>query len=261
MISHKHKSIFIHISKCAGTSVENAFGVPKKMTPPNYDMLYGWSEKHSLHLQHATPEQLLSKKLITEAQWSDYFTFIIVRNPYSRAYSDYHWVMANSGVYGSFKDFIMAKGPFKALLTQRNINYMGDHLWSQYDYFHIQGKRISYDRVIRLESLATEAPNLAETIGLPKNTFSKKANVASKKLSHYSIFYTEKRKRLVEKYYKKDLDFLGYQFEDRRASTQTFLENSKLLFQPKAKLYFRLKYPYLAHRWGEWKRKWIPRRK
>ena len=27
MISHKHKCIFIHISKCAGTSIEYALGV------------------------------------------------------------------------------------------------------------------------------------------------------------------------------------------------------------------------------------------
>ena len=66
MISHKHKCIFIHIPKCAGTSVEVNF-----------------SNKHSNHC----PVAVFARKY--PRKFKNYFKFSFVRNPFDRLVSVY----------------------------------------------------------------------------------------------------------------------------------------------------------------------------
>jgi len=258
MISRIHKCIFIHISKCAGTTIEKAFLIPKKHIPPNYEQLYGWSEKHKLNLQHATPQQLLDTNLITKEEWSTFYKFIIVRNPWSRSYSDYMWVMQNSGVFGQFSDFIQAKGPFESLLNKKDVNYLGDHLLPQKEYFFLNGNAIKYDAVVPLETISQGLEKVSQDLNLPHNFFKQKENVTGKKLQHYSLFYTPKRKALVAEVYKEDINFLKYTFEDQSHFSLSFMEDFRLMFSKHGKLNLRLKYPYLAYQWGIFKRRFIP---
>src|SRR5690606_39458213 len=134
MISHKHKCIFIHIPKCAGSSIRDFyFDTPNlDWRTPNYELLYGWCPKRRIHLQHATAKQLLETELITENDWNDYFKFTFVRNPWDRAYSSYLWVMKDRKIKGTFDSFINKEGVFKEVLTNQKIKYnRACHLWLQ----------------------------------------------------------------------------------------------------------------------------------
>ena len=252
MVSHQHQCIFIHISKCAGTTVEEAFGVD---TTGDATMGYGWNESLGIHLQHATPDELLASGLVTRAQWDSYYKFIVVRNPYARSYSDYAWVMLNGDVWGTFQDFIHAKAAFTDRMTKRTVDYMGEHLRPQSDYFLLAGEPVVYDQVIRLESAKTGFQTLCDALNLPRDFFKVSANVNKKKLPHYSWFYTAKRKKLVGLKYKQDLHDLEYHFDDQRPTPLNLLNDLLLIFSKNGKLKFRLKYPYLAHRWGNFKRR------
>ncbi|WP_420379817.1 sulfotransferase family 2 domain-containing protein [Gilvibacter sp.] len=251
MVSHKHRCIFIHISKCAGTTVEEAFGVD---TTGDAQMGYGWNPDLGIHMQHATPDELLTSGLVTKAQWETYYKFIIVRNPYARAYSDYAWVMLNGDVWGPFGDFIGAKGAFKKRLNVRSVDYMGEHLRSQSEYFLLAGAPVAYDQVIRLESAKAGFATLCEALNLPEDFFKSSANVNKKKLPHYSWFYNANRRRLVADKYQEDLKSLNYSFDDQRPTKLNWLNDLILIFGRSGKLNFRLKYPFLAHRWGRFKR-------
>ena len=78
MISHRHKCIFIHITKCAGSSIESAFGIDiSNNSESNNSNLFGWCSKDQLFLQHATPQQLLDFGHITQNIWNTYYKFII----------------------------------------------------------------------------------------------------------------------------------------------------------------------------------------
>ena len=77
MISHKYKCIFIHIPRCAGTSVEG--------------WLHGadWWQ-HDPKTKHLLASQ--AREIYAE-YWDDYFKFTIVRNPFTRVLSclKYDW--------------------------------------------------------------------------------------------------------------------------------------------------------------------------
>lgn len=112
MIIHEHKLIFIHIPKCAGRSIADAFGLPFD----HYTAAY-------YHQQH------------TEL-WNEYRKFTIVRNPLDRFVSMYHYMM---GCHHRRERICLSgtKPDFKKWLTA-NINaYQPDH----YSFESVQGMR------------------------------------------------------------------------------------------------------------------------
>lgn len=107
MISHAHRCIFLHIPKCAGTSVETALGHldghagrdgqdhrPLRFleTPVPLQAFFGIDNlrimKNRIRRPRpaANPRNLLT---VTPEQYARYFKFPIVRNPWDRLYSVY----------------------------------------------------------------------------------------------------------------------------------------------------------------------------
>ena len=200
MISHKHKVIFIHIPKCAGSS-------------------FGWDNKNKLYLQHATPQELLDFNLITQEQWNSYYKFIIVRNTWDKVMSDFFWFKATKKFKGSLYDYLNAKNDFSRFMRKGEISYRGDHLTPQINYMFLNSELINYDRIIYFDkkSLNEELAELAEDIGLSKNLFQKKVQVNKKFIKHYSKFYTDKMKNQVYLRYKKDINFFDFKFKDEKS--------------------------------------------
>ena len=81
MISHKHKCIFIHIPKTAGTSINTFFhpGVDFHYDKPDYDRLFGWCPERKFHMQHATSKQLLETEPMKKVMIS-HFLYLLKKN-------------------------------------------------------------------------------------------------------------------------------------------------------------------------------------
>lgn len=217
MISHKHKFIFIHIPKCAGSSIRDHFfdGTKFDWRIPDYEVLYGWCPKRKIHLQHATAKQLLETELISEEIWNSYFKFTFVRNPWDRAYSDYLWIMADRKLKGSFKEYITKTGNFERCLTDKDHEtYRGDHLLPQTEFYHTDGK-FKMDFVGRFEKLSEDVAIVNKNIKSLR-LFNSHEKKSENRLSHYSLFYTRSKKALVDNYYAQDIEQLNYSFEDKR---------------------------------------------
>ena len=217
MISHKHKIIFIHIPKCAGSSIKNfLFDYPKlDWREPNYDLLYGWCPERKIHLQHATSNQLLDLGLISKKTWKEYFKFAFIRNPYDRAYSDYLWIQKDRNIKGKFKDYITLSGDFKKILSDNSVKeYRGDHLIQQTEFFDFNGFK-KMDFIGRFENIHNDMNHLKEMLHINKR-FDSHAKKSINKKTHYSYFYTNQRKQLVDKYFKSDVNFLDYTFTDKK---------------------------------------------
>lgn len=117
MISHHHQVIYIHIPKCAGRSICQAF---------NQDF-----DHHTAAYYHTAHP----------CSWSQYTVFTTVRNPYQRLVSMYHYIqnepvhanhaITNFGKMLPFKSWVMAnmdcfKGEFDLLSTEGNREDHGD---------------------------------------------------------------------------------------------------------------------------------------
>lgn len=198
--------------------MHEALGVRASSPDEDREHLYGWSDSLQLHLQHATPQQMLDLGLISRENWASYHKVVSVRNPWDRACSDYYWMMNDRSVIGSFEQYFHATGPFRQSLTELGLFYRGDHLREQRDYLELDGRPITFNRVLRFERLTEDFSALAADLNLPANTFTLKHNRSPFKLKHYSMFYDEPRAQLVSQRYAADVARLGYRFEDRKTT-------------------------------------------
>jgi len=216
VICHENKFIFIHIPKCAGSSIETFFGAkPFDWRTPDYDHLTGWCPERKIHLQHATARQLRELGLVSGQAWEEYFKFTIVRNPWARALSDYLWLQRNRGIRDSFLKFIRGEGAYSEALSRSGVpGYRGDHLVSQYDYTHIDGS-LALDFVGRFENLAEDFSRICRTLGRDSQALPHKKK-GRREFEHYSHFYSARRRRVVAETYRNDIAAFNYAFEDRK---------------------------------------------
>lgn len=224
MISHKHKCIFIHIAKCAGSTVEDSFGRGSAFKA-DHEKVFGWDDNLKMFLQHATPQELLDNNLISKSEWNSYYKFVIVRNSWDKSISDYKWLMRESNIKDTFDNYITRSGKFHKILNDNSgKHYRGDHLTKQKDYFFIDGQKIEYDKVIMFDNLSQGFIELKKDLNLPDHFFKKKLK-SSKSKKHYSKYYTDRMLELVSKIYEEDIDFFEYNFDDRRTLIDTFKSN------------------------------------
>lgn len=96
IINNSYKFVFVHIPKSAGTTITSIFS---KYT--NYcDLEIGGTDfgekiqpaykKRFGLAKHSSAREI--KSLMGAVEWSRYFTFAFVRNPYARAYSAYNFL-------------------------------------------------------------------------------------------------------------------------------------------------------------------------
>lgn len=221
MISHKHKFIFIHIPKCAGSSIRDFyFDTPNlNWRKPNYELLYGWCPKRQIHLQHATTKQLLETDLIDKNDWNNYFKFTFVRNPWDRAYSSYLWVMKDRKINDSFRNFILGEGLFMDVLRDgQDMNNRACHKWKQTEFFNTS-EDYKIDFIGHFENLNNDISLINKTLGIEKK-FKIHSNKSEKGAKHYSLFYNKKNSDLIKEIYKNDIETFGYTFENKKNKFQ-----------------------------------------
>jgi len=93
MISHEHRCIFIHIPRCAGSSIET------------------WIAGDDWWNVNSPTKHILASqaKLLYAEYWDSYFKFSIVRNPYTRMSSclkyDSHFGLSATGGFINFNKY------------------------------------------------------------------------------------------------------------------------------------------------------------
>ena len=91
MISFPHKTIFIHIPKCAGQSVEETFLNDIGLDWYKHRHLFGcfkkpltWSNNFPDRLAHLTAYEYFDLDFINKETFSQFYKFSIVRDPLDR---------------------------------------------------------------------------------------------------------------------------------------------------------------------------------
>lgn len=113
IINNTYKFIFVHIPKSAGTTITSTFSrytnycdleiggtVFGEQIQPAYSRRFGLAK-------HSSAKDI--KALVGAVEWSKYFTFAFVRNPYARAFSTYNflrkWESPNAEFNNKMKSF------------------------------------------------------------------------------------------------------------------------------------------------------------
>ncbi|MDA7604994.1 sulfotransferase family protein [Candidatus Pelagibacter sp.] len=226
MISHKYKCIFIHIPKCAGTSIEKALGhfnghsgrsgqdhrTIRMIEQPwfNISSIKSLSNIEELFrkIKHKTIYKTNSKNHIsvTSSEFKKYFKFSVVRNPYARVYSWFRNVIRDDfhlKHYGISKDI-----EFYDYLSRFLVN---TYMIRQQVYWlkNFEGK-IKLDYIGKFEEIDTVFKYISKSLAIDNIHFPHE-----KKSEHidYRDVYDHKSIDLVTKYYKDDLTFFNYSFD------------------------------------------------
>ena len=199
MISHKYKCIFIHIPRCAGSSMEKAI----------VNKSWYYYEKSTKHILASTA------KKIYKDYWNDYFKFSFVRNPWDRSVSLTR--------YGGFYGCKIEKG--KLNLNNSKHLIVDPRSKSRFDkksfidnavYLNIIDEEIDF--IGKFENLKEDWRFVCNSIGMNEKKLNNHRHYKSFNKNHYSRYYTDSTKQWVSERYKKDIERFGYKFINDQSS-------------------------------------------
>lgn len=114
MISLVHRTVFIHIPKCAGQSIEAAFCADLGLKWQRHRYLLGcferppgWPKDLPDRLAHLSAKEYVAHKLLPEPLFRAFYTFAIIRDPVERAVSMWRFLKFE----GSFAAFVTEELP------------------------------------------------------------------------------------------------------------------------------------------------------
>ncbi len=211
MISHKHKCIFLHIPKAAGTSIERFL----RSTDPDI------------------PEKVLRKRGFSRFlnDHLDYYIFSFVRNPYDRFVSAWKWGELKFSKEGDLPFYKKSRAiPFEEyVLLTTDLDYRSNHieLWSEYDEYHtlpqfeffpnLNGGHYFTDKINsdficdfigRFENINEDFNKVCLNIGVKEL---KLPHAYNSKTFKQPLEWTDELKEKVYNYYKKDFELFNYE--------------------------------------------------
>lgn len=212
IISHKYKFIFIHINKCAGSSVTHALSpylgeedIVLGVTPEGEKLSTEWKKTHGLH-KHV--KAIKAKKVLGDEIWDSYFKFSFVRNPWDIMVSTYHWWLDTS-----WDD---AKGTGQKIKAMKNFE---EYILSPYcrkgdclDFISDKYGNIIVDFVGKQEDLERDFAYVCGKIGLPNLDLPRK-NTSEHEL--YMQYYSKETRQLVRQQFTRDIQTFNYSFKEK----------------------------------------------
>jgi hypothetical protein len=169
MVSLKHKTIYIHIPKCAGQSVEETFlkDISEDLEFEKHRHQIGcfqkppsWDANFPERIAHLTAQQYTALSFVSNSQWNSFFKFTIVRDPVERSVSMWRYL---DGYNKQFSDFIYLDLP--PLVAQ-------NHFWFQSQSHYILDpttKSSLVDFILPFSKLNDRWAEIKERSGLERN--------------------------------------------------------------------------------------------
>lgn len=190
MISHKHRCIFVHISKTGGTSLEHVLFQSEGIDIA--DMLVDgnnidYPEKHfsAVDYREANPDI-----------FNEYYKFAIVRNPWDRLVSNYFWhkkINLKPVCDLSFEDYI---------------DFVDENISQYHQYGKVcDGKTIIVDKIYPYERIRRVYVDICNQLGLDVNTI---PVINKTEHAHYTQYYSPIIKKRVGHMFRVDIDMFDY---------------------------------------------------
>lgn len=209
-IIDKYKTIFIHIPKTAGTSIERTL-IDYSL---NYkgDLKNWYGKVQGYELDHST---LKFMKQHCRYYNESYLKFCVVRNPYERLVSEYHYCKRYFSRFikhtNTFREFVLfLRDHFQYVLdNEEKRHFQISHYLPQHKFTHINGE-CAMDFVIKYETLSQDWTQLCQKLNINIDLLKVDQN-SSKHTYNYLDYYDDELKNIVYDLYKED--FIIFQYE------------------------------------------------
>lgn len=223
IISHRHKFIFVHINKCAGTSITRTllpFLGPDDLVlgcTPEFEKLSNDYLSRGLIHKHSTARDI--RKFIGEEIWKEYYVFSFVRNPFDVVVSKYFWWHKTPADWSK-----KAKEQKKIITSLSFQNYILNKKFgknfSMAGFLRTEKSTESnpfpeIDFIGKYENLQNDFHIVCSKTSLPKINLSM-ANISNELRKKRSLksFYNHETQHIVKKAYQEDLQFFNYTIPD-----------------------------------------------
>lgn len=190
-----NEAIFVHIPKCAGTTICRFLFGQDKVT----------------HRSIARYQLIFSP-----AEFERYFKFTFVRNPWDRLVSAYHFLAAGGGTEGDQRwaaDYLRPAGDFTRFVEEwlpRPEVQRRHYFRPQHTYVGLPGAAApAVDFVGRVETLDEDLATVCQRLGrepvIP-------GRVNRSEHRDYRDLYQPRTRRMAAEVYRRDLEWFGYEF-------------------------------------------------
>lgn len=212
LLKSKGQSVnFIHIPKTAGTSIEKSFG----FVPTGFFKSYDRSSRchRFLGMAHLTPQQALSLGFDSRENYEQALTFAVVRNPYTRFLSDYHFMIETNSIKKetTVDELIDVFGKIVGAQATKGFipSRLSDHATTQSQFIYFDDGERAVKEVLRFERLAEDWKRLTEKypdFDWPSELPHENKSGQGKKKVRLSAEQKEK----IYQIYQKDFENFGY---------------------------------------------------
>ena len=207
LISDSHKFIFLRMRKVASRSMR-AILQPLCIPAPEGRLQHALSRARLVWDYHnyvfrAHDSILAAQKRMPPENFTDYFKFAFVRNPWERLVSEYEFILRNPHhgrnkrvkALGNFPAFIQMQVPRK---DAYQLNMLCD-----------KKGRLLMDFVGKLEYLDRDWQTVCERIGIAHQALPRE-NVSDRK--PYQDYYSEASVKLVAKHWAREIELFDYRY-------------------------------------------------
>jgi len=162
MISLAHKTLFVHIPKCGGQSIEETFLKDFGLNWKNHRKLLlcmpkpvDWYGKSSA-LAHLAAQEYLDGHYLNQTAFESLYKFAVVRNPFKKMES--HFTYGEYDQKYSFENFIVEVLP--------NLFKNNPFFRTQSEFIFGSAGKPLIDNIYKLENLSAHWPEIQEKSGL-----------------------------------------------------------------------------------------------
>ena len=230
MISDKYRCVFVHVPKTAGQSIEEFFlnlhGLSWETREP---LLLSYNPDPSRgpeSLAHLTAKEYVDCGYLTAAEFSKYFKFSFVRNPWSRLVSEFHYRQYYKKY--TFREFVLIGLPNKSRYSDPY-----RHIMPQTEFVLDENGRPLVDFIGRFENLQNDFDVICKMLRIDGSTLPFRNKPKKREMDirqgwrrilsrhrrdsekNYSSYYDKELREVVAEMYASDIRAFNYEDEPR----------------------------------------------
>jgi hypothetical protein len=212
----KHGFWFVDIPRTSSTGIKNEL---VKMYGVTYSKGKLGENRYYHKLRYIFPPHLPAqqmRKILGEELWARIFTFTIIRNPWDRMVSLFHYMKREGSLPKkiTFRDYVLQFNTPRYMLKNQSHGYHA-YYYGLSEYIVDSDDNVIVDYIGRYENRMEDIRIITDKIGCQDlgNLHLEKIGRSHK---HYSQYYDDETKDVISRVFKRDIERFEYSFEEKK---------------------------------------------